>query len=247
MAYTPPTVVASGTTFAQFQSGGASGQLELLIAAQGATSAPTVKAAWTATGGGATGGSLAAGTYYQVITESNGFGETTAGPEGDQITVSATNIPRVTFQTLKTGNTSRNIYLGAVGGSTGGPYYLYASGITAATKDLGSAVPATSYAVNPPTVNTTGLDTATLSAIRSVKDGNAEDVYRNLRQLIDEFNRGEGVPFGSAFTKLRRAHAAFALLAALCAEMGTLIDANPGTLAPAADGVGNRRLKRTWS
>ena len=34
MSYTAPTVVATGTTFAQFQAGGASGHLELLIAAQ---------------------------------------------------------------------------------------------------------------------------------------------------------------------------------------------------------------------
>ena len=40
MSYTAPTVVASGTTFAQFQAGGASGHLELLITAQAATAGP---------------------------------------------------------------------------------------------------------------------------------------------------------------------------------------------------------------
>ncbi len=58
MSYTAPTVVASGTTFAQFQSGGASGHLELLIAAQAATLAPTVAATLSQTGSG---GSLAGG------------------------------------------------------------------------------------------------------------------------------------------------------------------------------------------
>jgi hypothetical protein len=255
MSYTSPTVVASGTTFAQFQAGGASGHLERLIAAQGATLAPTVAATATATGGGSSGGLLAAGTYYFVITESNGFGETTAGPESAQLTVGSTNIPRITFQTLKAGNTSRNVYLGAVGGTTGGPYYLYASGITAATYDMAVAAPSNSYAVNPPTINTTGLtyttsngdvQNLTLQGIRAAKDGNLELPYRNLRQLIDEFNRGEPIAFGAALTKLRHAHAVFALLATLCAEMGTLIDANPGTLAPAATGIGARRQKRTW-
>src|SRR5947208_14421712 len=108
MAYTSPNIIASTATFAQFQAMGASGQLELMITKQIATLAPTVAATATATGGGATGGALAAGTYYFVVTETNGKGETTIGPESAQLTVSATNIPRVTFQTLKTGNTARN-------------------------------------------------------------------------------------------------------------------------------------------
>ena len=255
MSYTPPTVVASGATFAQFQSGGASGHLELLIAAQAATLAPTVAHTLTPTGGGASGGLLAAGTYYSVVTEVNGMGETTKGPEAAQLTVGATNIPQATFATLKTGNVSRNLYLGAVNGLTGGPYFLYASGITAATYNLAVAVPANSYAMGPPAENTTGLayttasgstQNATLQAIRAAKDGNLELVYLNLRQVIDEFNRGEPIPFGATLTKLRHAHAAFAMLATLCTEMGTLIDANPGTLGTVATGIGARKGKRTW-
>src|SRR5947209_6026650 len=122
MGYTSPNVIASGTTFAQFQAGGVSGHLERLIAAQAATLAPT--AAPTATGGGSIGGLLAAGTYYLVFTESNGFGETTKSPESAQLTVGATNIPRVTFPSLKTGNLARRLYLGARNGPTGGPYML---------------------------------------------------------------------------------------------------------------------------
>ena len=85
MSYTAPSVTASGTTFAQFQAGGASGHLELLIAAQAATAAPTAAPTLSETGSG---GSLTAATYYAVVTESNGFGETTGfagqlGP-GDQ-------------------------------------------------------------------------------------------------------------------------------------------------------------------
>src|SRR5262249_22977883 len=109
MAYSNPSVTASGTSFAQFQAGGLSGQLERLITAAAATLAPTVAHTWNATGGGASGGLLAAGTYYSVVTESNGYGETTAGPESSQITVASTNIPRITFQSLKSGNISRNV------------------------------------------------------------------------------------------------------------------------------------------
>jgi len=256
MAYTAPTFVASGTTFAQFQSGGPSGHLERLIAAQGATVAPTVAATANPTGGGASGGAMVAGTYYFVVTELNGFGETTAGPEGSQLTVGATNIPRVTFQTLKSGNVARNLYFGAKGGSTGGPYYLYASNISAATYDCAVAVPAGSYgATQPPTINSTGLsysdansnvENMTLQLLRSAKTGNLEVAYQWLCQVVDNFNTGQPMSFNTALMKLRHAHAVFAALSTICSEMGTLIDANPGTRGNAATGIGGRQNVRTW-
>jgi hypothetical protein len=257
MAYTNPSVTASGTTFAQFQAGGLSGQIEKLITAAAATLAPTVAHTWTATGGGSTGGSLAAGTYYSVVTESNGFGETTAGPESGQITVSATNIPRITFQSLKSGNTSRNVYIGGAGGSSGGPYALYATGITTSTYDLSAAAPATSYAVAPPTTNSTGLtytitgsggmvQNKTLELLRAGERGNLEDAYRFLAMVCTEFNRGQPVSFAGVIGKLRHAHAVFAMFATACAEIGTLIDANPGTIAPVSTPIGGSKMKRTW-
>jgi hypothetical protein len=254
MSYTAPTPVASGTTFAQFQSGGASGHLELLITAQAATLAPTVAATATATGGGSSGGLLAAGTYYFVITESNGFGETTKGPESAQLTVSAGNKPRITFQTLKTGNVSRNVYVGAVNGSSGGPYTLYASGITAATYDMIAAAPTNSYAMAPPAANSTGLayvagsstQNKSLELIRAAKDGNLEDAFRFLRTVIADFNRGDPASFNGVLMKLRHAHGVFAMFNTLCSEMGTLIDANAGTLGRSIDVIGNTKTRRTW-
>ena len=255
MSYTPPTVVASGTTFAQFQAGGASGHLDKLITAQGPTLAPTVAHTWTENGGGSSGGLIAAGTYYSVVTESNGFGETTKGPESTQITVTATHIPRITFQSLKSGNTSRNVYIGAVNGSTGGPYTLYASGITTSTYDLTAAAPTNSYAMAPPTVNTTGFTyvdsnsithNKRLELLHSVKTGNFEDVYRYLAQVMRDFNRGNPMSFGGTITRLRDAHAVFALLDTLCSEMGTLIDANAGTIGKSTNVIGNATTKRTW-
>jgi hypothetical protein len=255
MAYASPSITASGTTFAQFQAGGVSGHLELLIAAQAATLAPTVAHTWTATGGGASGGSLAAGTYYSVVTETNGIGETTKGPESAQITVNATNIPRITFQTLKTGNTARNVYIGAAGGSTGGPYTLYAEGITASTYDLSAAAPANSFAVAPPTSNTTGLTytdansighNEVLDFLRKQEKGERGKIYGYLHDLIAEFNAGEPISYMGVMVKLRHAHTAFAMLATLCAEMGVLIDANPGTLGTASTPIGGRKMTRTW-
>jgi hypothetical protein len=249
-------VLASGTTFAQFQAGGASGHLEKLITANsGAEAVPTSAATATATGGGASGGSLAAGTYYFVFTESNGFGETTKSPEGAQLTVGATNQPQFTFPSLKAGNTSRSLYLGAVGGSSGGPYTRYASGITATTYVASAAAPTNSFATAPPTVNTTGFTYVDINSIthnkrlellRSCKDGNMEDVWRYLRTVIADFNRGNPMSFEAAITRLRDAHAVFALMDTLCSEMGTLIDANAGTIGSTTNQIGNVLMRRTW-
>ena len=46
--------------------------------------------------------------------------------------------------------------------------------------------------------------------------------------------------------QLRDAHAVFAMLDTLCSEMGTLIDANAGTLGSSTDTIGMTKLKRTW-
>jgi len=83
MSYTPPSVTPSGTTFAQFQSGGASGHLERLIAAQAATSNPTAALMATATGGGQ---SIAAPTVAATAFATGG-GATIANPS-TQATVS---------------------------------------------------------------------------------------------------------------------------------------------------------------
>ena len=258
MAYSAPSITASGTTFAQFQAGGVSGHLEKLITANlGPTAAPTVAHTISATGGGSTGGSLAAGTYYSVVTETNGIGETTVGPEASQLTVGAGNKPRITFQTLKTGNVARNVYLGAVGGPSGGPYYLYAANVTASTYDMVSAVPSNSYAVQPPTVNSTGLTHTDankithpepLAWLRAAERDNGAfgQLYRYLRTLVAGFNRGDPMTFPGVIQKLRHAHIVFALMNTLCTEMGTLIDANPGTLTTAPTGVGGRVSIRTW-
>jgi hypothetical protein len=256
MAYTNPSVTASGATFAQFQARGLSGHLELLIAAQAATLAPTVAHTWTENGGGSSGGLIAAGTYYSVVTETNGFGETTAGPESSQITVTATHIPRITFQTLKSGNTARNVYVGAVGGSSGGPYTLYATGITTATYDLAAAAPTNSFAVAPPTVNSTGLtyslggtlgtQNKSLDLLRAGERNDLQRVYRRLAQVLTDFNRGNPQTFNGVIGQFKHAHIVFAMLATACQEIGTLLDANPGTFSTVATPIGGRKTVRTW-
>lgn len=250
MPYATPTVIASGTTFAQFQAAGLSGHLENLIAAQNvATLAPTVAATLSETGSG---GTLPAATYFVVITESNGFGETTAGPvsTGQAITLGQDLV--VTFQALKSGNTSRNTYVGV---ATGGPFTLAATGTTASTLTISAPLPANSFAKAPPTVNTTGLsytetngnvNNLPLSNLRAGESGNLQQVYRKAALLIKEFNSGKPISFGSTISEFRHAHVAIAMLNTLFSEMGTLLDANAGTLARTPNAIGQSVMARTW-
>jgi hypothetical protein len=251
MAYTSPGIAPSGTTFAQFQAGGVAGQLERLITANfngtAAPGAPTV----SATGGGTSGGSLAAGTYYIKVTETNGIGETTACPEVS-VTIASGNIPQVTLAPLQAGNAARNLYVGTASGGE----ILYASGISAGTFNLSASLPANSYGVPVPTVNTTGLTGTSgaggalgnqkLAGLRACERGRLQSVWTNLAWLISQFNRGEPVAFSDVVSKLRDAHTVFALLTQLCAEMGTLIDANPGRFTHVPTGVGGQRTVRQW-
>ncbi len=251
MAYTSPSIAPSGTTFAQFQAGGVSGQLERLIAANfSATAAPSAPTL-SPTGGGNTGGNLAAGTYYVKVTETNGTGETTASPEVS-VTIASGNVPQVTFAALQTGNTARNVYVGTASAGE----VLYSSGITTGTFNLSTAIPTNSYAVPVPTVNTTGLTNTSgaggvvgnrkLAGLRACERGRLQAVWADMAWLISQFNRGEPASFGDVLTKLRDAHTVFAVLTQLCAEMGTLIDANPGHLTHVSTGIGGQKTVRQW-
>jgi hypothetical protein len=369
MSYSSPNVQSSGTTFAQFQAGGASGHLERLITVNaGVESNPTTAATVSANGGGTVGGLLPVGTYAINFTETNGYGETlpstevtgvsvtnqpaptgtptvtvagsggtlpagvyygkftyvdsylnylgahgetTAGAEftftqtaGSQpviaindgglpgwasgrnlyltaaggasgtevlaftgitaatytITASpptsttapasanttSTTIPKITaFPTLQTGNSARNIYLTAPGGASGSEV-LYAREQTGSTFTFGAPIPASNFAVRLPTLNTTGYGTLDYQMLRAVKDGNFDQVYRRLRAIAYDFNRGSPVPHAATVTNLKRVHNVFAVLAQLCAEIGTLIDANPGHITAVQTGIGGIAQKRTW-
>jgi len=119
---------------------------------------PTTQATATATGGGASGGALPAGTYYIAYTWVNSWGETTIGTSRSaQLTVGATNIPRVTIPALPTNATSANIYVTDTGGASG-TEKLYKTGVTTTTTDLALATydgGAYAAADDPPTSNTT--------------------------------------------------------------------------------------------
>lgn len=113
-----------------------------------ATTAPTA----TATGGGATGGSLAAGDYLLSYTYVTALGETLRSTDSATLTVGATNIPRVTFPALPTGAVSRKLYISTPSGNRASEL-LYASGITSLTYDMSIAAPGVT---SPPSVSTAG-------------------------------------------------------------------------------------------
>jgi hypothetical protein len=149
-------------------------------------------------------------------------------------------VPRITKPALQSGNTSWNLYLTPAGGAAGSEV-LYADGLSSLTFDCTAAAPANSYAVAPPATNSTSLtytDAAgntlnrTLQYLRSVKTGNVEDVYRFQRTHVANFLRGNPMKGDAAVRELRHAHVVWAALAQLSAEVGTLMDANAGTIRP---------------
>ncbi len=100
---------------------------------------PTTQATVAATGGGASGGLLGAGTYQVDYTWYNVWGETTVGTgRSATFTVASTNIPRVTLPAIPTGATGAKIYLSNVNTPTGVAKY-YDKMTSGTTKDLAVA------------------------------------------------------------------------------------------------------------
>jgi hypothetical protein len=158
----------------------------------------------------------------------------------------STNIPKVTaFPALQSGNIARNIYLTGPGGGSGNEV-LYAREQTAATFTLSAAAPGSNYAVPLPTTNTTAYQVLDYQMLRSLKTGNIEDVYRRARELIVNFNRGAPLVHSLTVFDLKRIHMVFATVAQLFAEMGSLVEANPGHLGYSQTGIGGSSQKRTW-
>lgn len=113
---------------------------------------PTVNAS----GGGASGGKIPAGTYYLKVTYNGTAGETLAGPESAQFTVAAGNIPQITNMpgAAPSNVVTFNVYVTPVNGAAGSEVlYASAQAFPATTFNLATAFPTT--AVAPPGSNTT--------------------------------------------------------------------------------------------
>jgi hypothetical protein len=233
--YVVPTIPPSGTTFAALQSGGLNGILEKLITnLSSAIAAPGSAPAVSPTGGGSTGGLLAAGQYYLKITATSGIGETTASPESAQFTVAATNIPQVTLPSLPAGASGFNIYLTAAGGASG-TEALYAPNVTGAFTNLAVAAPA--YTQKPPVANTTALSAGMLSRIRSGKPRMIQNTYDEASTLISNFLRGLPVDPADLLSRITALSTTFHAVAQALDECGTLTAVNQGHLTTVAGNV----------
>lgn len=90
-----------------------------------------------ASGGGATGGLLAAGTYFAQYTFVNASGESTPSPASSTFAVTAGEIPTIGLPTAPTGYTI-NLYLSNSSGGSGSAT-LYQSAITSTSVNLSQA------------------------------------------------------------------------------------------------------------
>jgi hypothetical protein len=250
MAYLNPNLSASGASFAQLQAGGLSAIIEKVITVNYAAELnPTAAPTLSQTGSG---GTLPAATYWCVQTETNGYGETlgTSASASQAITLGQKLV--ITPAALQTGNVGRNYYLGT---TSTGPFTLVATGQTAAATTISATLPSNSYAVNPPTINSTAFSFTDgngntmnfgYSNVRAGERGNLQNVYNNVAAAIDAFLHGDPVSFPSVIAKLRHGHLAFAAIAQALADIGGLVDANAGTIKPTATGIGNTQPQRTW-
>lgn len=245
MAYKAPVVRTSGASFANLQAYGLPGLIDLVTAANTALANPTTQATISATGGGASGGALAAGTYYLTYTFSNGIGETTAGTSRSaQLTVSAGNIPRVTLPSLPTGASGMKVYLTAADGASG-TEVLYYAGATSTTLDLTSAGYDDS-SVSAPTTNTTAATTIQVLT-DAIKRGNVDKVYRGLDAIMNGFLHGDPGTYDTVRKALLERRAAVQVLVQALDDIMTLVDANRGTLTTSAGFNGIPQTRRTFS
>lgn len=241
MSFVAATPVASGTTFAQLQAAGLDAHIANLIAANPAIANPSTQATVAVTGGGSSGGLLAAGAYFVSYTWANGFGESLAGGESATFTVAAGNKPRVTIPALPTGADSANIYLTPVGGASG-TEVLYLTGVTSTTADL--LLAALAGTGSTPATNTTAL--ANHPFINAGIHGRFQEPYDALRQDVDNFIRGDGMSLGFIKSRIARTAAVFAAISTIANEIGVLVDANPGTLTTVQTPIGLPNPKRTF-
>jgi|GEM_PF-2622660 len=240
--YVSPSIRASGTTFAQLRAGGLAAMIARFISANAALSAkaaPTV----SATGGGATGGLLEAGSYTFRLTEVTGFGEGPPSTASSSTSVSATNIPRVTMAALSTGASSRRLYI-----HDGTIERLYATGITTTTYDcavaLADSVVPTAF--SPPAVDSSGAN-AIQGVLGQPIHGQMQEIWKAITDNLDGFTSGKPVSVEEIRSRHLKLAAALKTYATAMDEIGVLLAANPGTIGVATSPSGDKILRRTFS
>lgn len=237
MAYKTPNVRASTLAWADLKAGGLNAILDGLVAANTALTAPSSQATVSTTAGAAT--SLAAGVYYASYTFSNTLGETTVGTgRSNSFTIildDTDDKPRITVPSLPTGASGINIYLTAAGGAAGSEK-LYATGVTTTTYNATSATWLDS-AKGIPSSNTTAMSNI-LEQISMMKTRRWDQVMRRINSNINNFISGQPIDMAEARAMISRDAALIKALSTALDEIGTLVEANPGTVL---------NQSRTWS
>jgi hypothetical protein len=249
MSFVNPSVAGSGlspSAWAQFQAAGLTGLLDLVIRSNSnPTPDPTAAATVAVTGGGATGGQLAAGAYYARYCETNGIGSTGPSPEVGPFTVAAGNIPSLSFPALQAGNVARDVYLSPAGG-VAGTELLYQRGVTAGTFNLAVAAPSNSYPAPLPAGNTTALGFHQLELLKGVKRGSLQGAWGRAEVAATNFMRGDPTAHRDALRAVRDSAVVIALVSQAVAELGGAIEANPGTMGTKPLGTGLIVPRRSW-
>lgn len=241
-AYVTPTIQASSSNLAHLKTGGLKIILDRLVAANPAKANPTTQATATATGGGASGGLLAAGTYYLSYSFVDAFGETTIGTSRSALlTVASTNIPRVTVPSLPTGVQSINLYATPAGGAAGSEV-LYASGITSTTFDMAYAAK-TDLNATLPESNTTGAAIDQLNAISGLYSGNAGNYLIALNEWVSSILSGAPAQEREIRRKLIQFTGTAKLYYTAWNELATLLWTNLGTAGYTVPSAGTGMAK----
>jgi len=217
--FAAPTIQPSGTTWAQFKTGGVGILLTNLAATNPVKANPTIQATVSVSGSG---GLLSAGTYYCQYTFVDPFGETLAGGESAQFTVAAGQVPTITFPTLPTGVQAINLYLTLAGGAPG-TETLYATGITTTTFACSYGAPADQPTESLPDKNTTGWPS---SANLLAPQANTEIALEAHIEKLSELLSGLPIQRRMVFHDIMRPLGVTAAWRQVWTEVSTLIWAN---------------------
>lgn len=176
-----PTIQPSGTTWAQFKTGGVGILLSNLAQANPPKASPTTAATVAVSG---TTGLLPAGTYYCQYSFVDPFGETLAGGESAQFTVASGQVPTVTLPALPGGVQAINLYLTNPNGAAG-TETLYATGITSTTFACTFVPPPDQPSESLPESNSTGWPpSANLLATQANTELALESYIEKLSQIL---------------------------------------------------------------
>lgn len=238
--YVAPVIQPSGTTFAQFQTGGFSQIVENLITTNAQVSNPTTPATVAVAG---TTGLLAAGSYQVAYSFRDGFGETLVGGQSATFTVTAGQVATVTLPPLPANAGEIWLYATPVNNPTG-PLSLYATGITSTSYAMTQAGGSDPTAA-PSATNTTGA-ASVVGKLRALRRNTIDQVFRSYSDMLMSWMSGNAIARKDARLSAQQWAAIFALWAQAAKECSLLILQNPGTLGYKYSPIGHAVPTRSW-